>query len=300
MEPLDNTNTPHSNLPSKRFLIRGGIATLIVALVLLAQTSWVRGIFGRKEKGLSIDPNQTIRQVVGKDSNGNGISDWEEQLWGLDPTKLTTDGVANKSIIEQKRRSLQTNEDGGPLNETDRLARELFSVTTALSQGGAGRTLSQVGGSIGENMPEPQTAPHYSREDLRLVTTSGRALITYRRGLEKALASYSATLPEIEVVIQTLETGNTDQLDALNKTIAFYQSLNSQLISLSVPRSVAQYHLDMVNSTYGLAEAFKKMKVLDDNGIQALVGLAEYRTFSAQLDTAAQNLTTFLNEYDIL
>lgn len=301
MEQADSTKK--INLPSKRFLIRGGVAIIIVGLLLTIQTDSVKNLFSKDKKTALLRSEATVGEVVGKDSNNNGIADWEERLWGLDPTKLTTDGVANKTIIEQKRKQLTPNEsDSEPLNETDRLARELFSVTTALSQSGLGVDdgLSKVGGKIGENIPTPDIAPHYAKTSVKTVTTSGKTLIAYRSALQKSLKNYSETLPEIEVIIQGLENGNTTQLDALNKTVAFYRSLTGQLLSMNVPRSVAQYHLDLINSTYGLAQSFEKMKVLDDNGIKAMVGFAEYRYHTEKINSAAESITTFLNEYDIL
>jgi hypothetical protein len=298
MEPLDNTQQSHR--PSKRFIIRGALATLIIGVLLVVQTPWFRGLFGTKKNNL-LTTTETVGQVVGKDSNGNGIPDWEEQLWGLDPTKITTNGVANKTIIEQRRSQLQT-EDIGTLNETDRLARELFSITTALTQAGLSSEngISLVGQELGETIPEPTLTPHYAKTALKTVTTTERSLKAYKTALDRSLRNYSATLPEIEVIAESLETGNADQLDALTKTVAFYRSFTSELLSANVPISIAQQHLDLVNGAYGLGEAFEKMKELDTNGIRALVGLAEYRHFSTQFDTAAQTLTTFLREYDIL
>lgn len=299
MEPLDNTHP--SQKPSKHFIIRGAIATAIVGILLTVQTDWFRGLFSNDKTNSLLKKTETVGQLIGKDSNNNGIADWEEQLWGLDPTKLTTNGVANKTIIEQRRAQLQA-EQTGDLNETERLARELFSVTTALTQAGltSENGIGLVGQEIGKNVPEPTITPHYAKTALKTVTTTEKSLRTYKTALERSLRNYTATLPEIELIAQSLENGNGDQLDALTKTVSFYRSLTSELLSAPVPISVAQYHLDLVNGTYGLAEAFEKMKELDSNGVKALVGLAEYRHFSAQLDTAAQSLTTFLSEYDIL
>lgn len=299
MEPLDNKKS--SYLPSKRFLIRGGVATLIVALILLSQTNWFLSLFGKEKKGLILTGNETVGQIVGKDSNGNGIPDWEEQLWGLDPTKLSTNGVSHVALIKERRAQLQA-EDSAPLNETDRLARELFSVATALGQSGVGtgEGLDRIGQEIGKNTPTPNTTPHYALSNIRTVTTTGAALVTYKRDLTKILRTYSATLPEIELIIESIETGNTDQLATLNKTVAYYRSLSSQLLSLKVPQSISGYHLDMTNSAYGLANAFEKMTQLEDNSIVSLVGFAEYRYFTEQMDSATGAITTFLSEYDIL
>ena len=61
-----------------------------VALFLLKTTS----VFENKEtykgagqkNGLTYG-NITIKDLVNKDTDGDGILDWEEGLWGTDPTK---------------------------------------------------------------------------------------------------------------------------------------------------------------------------------------------------------------------
>ncbi|MBY0329001.1 hypothetical protein K2Q02_02830, partial [Patescibacteria group bacterium] len=73
------------SLPSKQFLIRGGIATGIVTLILIVQTEWFLGLFNKKPQ--QIDPNITIGDAIAKDSNGNGIPDWEERRLGQDSSQ---------------------------------------------------------------------------------------------------------------------------------------------------------------------------------------------------------------------
>src|SRR5690348_17285703 len=91
--------------PSKQFLIRGGIATGIVALILIVQTDWFRALFNKPPLPPTTS-DKTVGEFIAKDSNGNGIADWEEKLWGLDPTALYTNGVPNKQIIEEKKHAL--------------------------------------------------------------------------------------------------------------------------------------------------------------------------------------------------
>ena len=138
-----------SKYPSKKFLIRGAIAASIVATILIVQTPWFLNLFKKKEEARKEAlSNATVGELVGKDSNNNGIADWEERLWGLDPTKLTTNGVANKTIIEQKRKQLGGTDDT-PLNENDRLARDLFMVASAVGQEGVATTGTLYGASAG-------------------------------------------------------------------------------------------------------------------------------------------------------
>lgn len=300
---MESQNNLTITKPSKRFLVRGGIATGILALILVVQTHWFLGLFSRKDsKGVAVN-NITVGEVVGKDSNGNGIADWEERLWGLDPTVATTNGVSNKTIIEEKRRSLQsTNQENGELNETDRLARELFGFTSAVGQESSidKSSLGALAAKLGQENATPNTVPSYTLKNITTVQTNRKNLVAYEKNLSSVLSGYNTNLPEIDTFINSIQTGDYSGLEEFDTTIAFYANLAKKLSKIAVPIGVAQYHLDVTNSVAGIGTSFKKMKLLEDNGINALIGLSEYRYHDQKLTTAIDNLTAYFAQYGIL
>ncbi|MBP6858183.1 MAG: hypothetical protein KBC11_03300 [Candidatus Pacebacteria bacterium] len=298
MESQDNIQ---SLKPSKKFLIRGGIATGILVLILVVQTSWFSSLFsGKSSKSLSVS-DATVGEIVGKDSNGNGIADWEERLWGLDPTVSTTNGVSNKSIIEAKRRTLQNNGETGPLNETDILARELFGLTSALGDSSVDKDgLAALAIKLGEDGSKANTLPIYSIKDIKTVQTNRNNLISYEKNLSTILSSYDTNLAEIDIFINSIETENYSNLEDFDNTVKFYNSLSTKIVKISVPVGIAQYHLDIANSIAGIGKSFEKMKLLEDNGVMALVGLSEYRYHDQKLSASLEKLATYLNQYGII
>lgn len=290
--------------PSKHFLVRGAVATAIVAIVLIAQTSWVKGLFTKDapEVTLSHEKSSTVGDILEKDSNNNTIPDWEERLWGLDPTTTTTNGISNKAIIEGKRGQLGTGEQATPLNETDKIARDLFTFSNALGQESnvSSGDLGALAGKLAEQGPQKNTLPVYMIKNIATVKTTAKTLEGYRTQLLSVLSTYDGSLPEIELLVSSLENGDFSQLEALDKTIAFYRAFSKKLAAIKTPVGVAEYHLQIVNSIAGAGRAFQKIQSAQDNGINALVGLAEYRDFDAQLTQATQKLTTYLQQYGIL
>ncbi len=299
---MEYPNNQQSLRPSKRFLLRGGIASGIILLILVVQTQWFAHLFSKKGSAQT-GSTATIAEVVGKDSNGNGIADWEERLWGLDPTVTTTNGVSNKVIIEEKRKSLQTTDTtNGPLNETDRLAQQLFGFTTALGGEGAVNTqsLNAMASKLGSQNVAPNTVPTYTLKNIKTVSTTKKSLSSYQQSLSTLLSSYDTNTPEIGVFITSIENGDYSSLDSLDTTITSYTSLSKKLLTVPAPIGVAQYHLDITNSIIGIAHSFEKMKSVGDNGINALVGLSEYRYNEEVLSKASENLSTYLQQYGIL
>jgi len=288
--------------PSKRFLIRGGIATGIVLIVLVVQTSWFRALFNKAPLP-PIVTDKTVGEFIAQDTNRNGIADWEEKLWGLDPTVLYTNGVSNKVIIEQKKAALGINEDeGAPINETDALARELLTITLALGQSGefSKESLASVGARLAESVEFQQYTNHYSLKDIQSTQTTTASLSTYYTSFSRITKKYASTTSEIDILVQALETGDMSNIESLASIKTSYEKYSKELVALSVPIGLQAQHLEIVNSVYGFSVAIGYLMELEDNGANALAGVALYKINTARLDEALAEVETYLTRYGIL
>lgn len=291
--------------PSKQFLIRGSIASGIVALILVAQTTWVRELFTFKKR-VSVDTATalTVGDVTFKDSNGNGIADWEEKLWGLDPTELYTNGVPNKTIITQKKEALGitlpgTEEKG---NETDQLAQQLFSITTALSQNESvdDSAFGDIAKNFGANIETKTISNTYTLQDIKTSPTNYNSLVAYSTAFRTIFAKYNTGQEDVTIIISSLETEDYSRLPELTATAVSYRALARELSVLRVPIGVLQYHLDIINAFAGVADSFTYLSQLEDNGITALNGIAAYHTYTLRGQEALYNMHSYLVRYGIL
>jgi hypothetical protein len=287
--------------PSKQFLIRGAIAVGIVGVVLVMQTPWVGKLLHRNDSRVLGDT--TIGDIVSQDTNGNGIADWEERLWGLDPTVLYTNGIPNAEIIRQKKVAAGVDTSNSePQNDTDRLARELFTLTTALSQNDAvdDTTLQNIAGKLGSTINIKQIGNHYSLKQLKTVTTTPESLTAYYRNIVAITKKYNKESADIEVVVEGLETGDFSRLSELTETATLYKQYSKELSSIPVPIGLAGYDLDVINGFYGVASSFTYLQGMEDNSIESLAGVAAYQTYSQRISTGFYNIDTYLTRYGIL
>lgn len=294
---------PESFRPSKQFLIRGGIATGIVVIVLLVQTHWFSKLF-HHTKTSSLPPTTTVGDIVNKDSNGNGIPDWQERLWGLDPTVLYTNGKSNAEIIKEKKTALGVTNpaDGAPTNETDAIAQKLFGITTALSQNQDidDTTLQNIANELGSSIDVNAVSNKYSLRNIHTVSTTAASLKAYNKNLTTIMGQYDLSQNDIGVIVNAAETGDYGQLPELAPIGVSYINVAKKLSAISVPVGVAQYHLDIINSFSGMATAFTYLMQMQDNGTQALVGVAFYKVYSLRGQSALYDLHTYLVNYGIL
>lgn len=289
--------------PSKQFLIRGGIAIGIIAVILIVQTTWFRNLFHHK-KSVKNTASLTVGDITSKDSNGNGIPDWEETLWGLDPTVLYTNGKSNMEIIKEKKTALGVTDPitGTPTNETDAIAQKLFSITTALSQNDTvdDKTLQSIASQLGSSVNVASVSNKYSLSNLHTVPTTAKSLTAYYKNVSAIVGKADTNKQDIPFIVQAAETGDYSQLSLLTPTGVTYLALAKQLSTIAVPIGVEQYHLDIINSFAGMATSFIYLQQMQDNGTQAIVGIALYKVYNNRGETAFINLHIYLVKYGIL
>lgn len=301
MEPQENHT---SYKPSKKFLIRGGISAGIILLALVFQTDWFRALFNKEPRIVKKETKEeTIGGLLNKDTNGNGIADWEEKLWGLDPTVLYTNGVSNKQIIEEKKKALGVSDtNDGPLNETDILAQQLFSITSAVSQSdqnGDG-TLANVGTELANNTKFKQVTNQYSTKNIKTTKTTTASLQAYYNAMSKIVSQYKTETPATDILVPALETGDFSDLPKLKETAESYKSFSKSLQAITVPIGIEAQHLALANGFYGMAQSFDYILQIEDNGVNALAGIAIYKNYVARVNQALFELDDYFVNYGIL
>lgn len=284
------------NLPSKKFLTIGGIAIFLLAVVLIVQTEWFKNIFKPKE-----GPNNPIMigEAITKDSNGNGIPDWEEALWGLDPKVLYTGEMSNKEIIENKKKGLNLNKDYKN-TESRKLAVDLIS--TAMSLGQENVSLQDIG-LVGEEMAnntDIENIPNkYNKQNVKIVKTTSASIKKYKESQESILNKYPEDQSSL-IIVSVIESGDITQLKALEEYSIQYKQILSELEKLEAPLGIAQEHIDILNSIYGLSEAFKYLSDIENDAVRAINGIGIYKKYTTIFEAATNSYATFLKDYDII
>ncbi|HTH93574.1 MAG TPA: hypothetical protein VL576_03800 [Candidatus Paceibacterota bacterium] len=289
--------------PSKQFLIRGGIALGIILVILIVQTNWFRGFFTKKS---GHQTPQAVGDLIAKDSNGNGIPDWEERLWGLDPTVLYTDGKSNVEIIKEKEAAAGIKPDTNnatQLTETDQLAQSLFSLTSAVGQSNdinSDATIENAAANLGANVPIGNINDHYYLKDIKTIKTTPQSVQTYQKQLAAIISTYDPNTADINVVVQALQTGDFSGLGDLVPAAATYRSFADKIAKVPVPISIAQSQLDIMNGFYGMADSFQYLVAIQNDGIQGLTGIVAYRKYDLMLESALTTLHAYFVQYGIL
>ena len=228
----------------------------------------------------------TIGELVEKDTDGDTIPDWQEPLYGLDPTKKeTVPGIPdittiNKLRVEQGGNMAGEGEEN--LTQTDKFSQQLFSTIAALNQSGVvdQTTVDQISNSLVEQIKNPVIRKVFLASDIKVIQdNSAKALKTYR----DAMLSIQNKYPDKGNVIDVLQKFIVDEnnvdasvLAELDPIIDQTQNIINAMLKTNVPSSLAQLHLDFINAGERLMENTIDIKLYENDPIIAMGAISKY------------------------
>jgi hypothetical protein len=265
-----------------------------------------------KKEGLTYDNTITLQDAVNKDTDADGVPDWEENLYGLDPTKKETtpgtpDNVAIQKLISQNQTEQGQPIQKGPenLTQTDKFSQELMATVTTLSQNGGmdQATANSLGASLAQQIQNTTARKVYTPSDIKINNNPTYADIRkYNDAFSKVLyQKESVTYTATDVLQEFMGDGNSENVSALSKLDPIIQETNkvmNELLKISVPQSLATLHLSFINAIEKLVENLNDLKLYDKDPIVALGAISQYETNSTNLQYAAINLTEAYNKIE--
>lgn len=271
-------------LPSRKF-----IATLLFIIAVIAVFFTIKGVISFIKSG-RVNKNTPTTVVVGdiiqKDSNDNGIPDWEEYLWGLNPDK---DGKKNKEFILAKKKSLEesgvitASDDSQSISENEILSRQFFATITSLQQTGniSPESLQSISSAIGQKIEVNQIPNVYSKNDLIISSDSAKANEAYFMAFDQLVTKYENADIGRELTLVSQGIGNNDPqaLDAAASVASAYRSFGMDLTKIPVPNSAYSIHLDLANNYEKTAQSIEGLtKTLTDPiiGMRAILSYKQY------------------------
>lgn len=243
-----------------------------------------------------------VEDLLQRDTDGDGVLDWEESLLGLDPTKTeTTAGtpditVANKLRANDAGEAGTSEAEGGSeenLTETDKFSRELFSTVAALEQSGSldQATAEKMVNSLVENIQNSPQRKIYTLADL--VVDNKTTVEKYNSTLNEIYAKYpieNSILGVLEKFIIDQNNVDVGVLAELDPIIGQNKKIVAALVKANVPQYLAALHLNVVNTLQGLTENLEDIKLYDSDAIVALGGISKYQETALKLEASLNNL----------
>lgn len=260
-----------------------------------------------------------------KDSDNDGLKDWEETLWKTDKNNSDTDGDGTSDGEEVKagRNPLKPGPDdkietpvfkqegffentlGAGLTKTDILAREFFASFMSLRQSGNidEQTRQKLAESFLTEINQEKLADKYKISDIKTIDdNSGAALKNYGNEAAGIINKYQADIQEneIDIINRAMEENNENEMRKLGPIIQMYLNISGELIKISAPKGVSLFHLNLINSVYNLAESLKKIKDTFKDPVNGIIGINQYKEEYAGVKEALLNISRYFTDKGII
>jgi len=303
-------------LPSTKFV---GIA--IVGLALFGVSIFVFSTGDTSEAApgtLSANTSSARENQTETDTDGDGLKDWEEALWGTDPHNIDSDGDGARDGEEVGLRrdptkpgpddqirtaqlssgNTQSNTTAEPQTLTERLAQEFFS--SYLSLGGAQKSLSNTEAThlVDEFLTDAQQAQpltYYSKDDISVSSaTSIDALRTYANAMGRIIRMHAVeTENEAVITNNAVQQDNPEMLAQLDPIIESYEGMLADSLELPVPHNAQQIHLNILNAYARILQNIVGMQAAFTDPVKALQSVSTYQANANELLRAFQDAKNF-------
>ncbi|GMU74066.1 MAG: hypothetical protein AMXMBFR44_2650 [Candidatus Campbellbacteria bacterium] len=307
---MDTTRTT----PSSKIV---ALAIIVVAVVV---ASWLIK-FGGKTEGVAdtrfttSDAQKTY--VNETDTDGDGLKDWEESLWGFNPKNADSDGDGINDGAEKQELQAQilTQQEAfaqlldptqdpnwESLSYTEQVTGRLLADYLTFKQTGRALTEKDAAALV-ENLPTyeipTKAAPRvYSLTELRLSNAAGEgALYAYGNEVGSVLSvPENETAPnELLVLVSFMRSGDDAVfVRDLQIVITQYNTVISELLAITVPKSIVVEHLGVINALSAVQNDLRSFYSFTEDPFLALSVFTAYNESTTQRDEAFDALRAAL------
>lgn len=290
-------------LPSQKF-----VASLLTIVIVIAFGFLIKEAFILVKHLINKDNNSnskvavtTVSDIIQEDSNNNGIADWEEYIWSLDPTK---NGPENKAFILAKKKSMAESgeivldESGKEISDNEMLSRSLLATILSLeSSGGIDEdSLKAISETIGQEIVVSEIPDKYSYQEVNIVPTSPDSLLKYHSDFSTIYTKYQDQDVGTEITLISIGIGSEDvQSLRTAKTIAvYYRDFANELIGIETPSEIASLHLKIINDLSKIGDSVDGLAMSLADPMLGMKSLILYNKYSDDMITSLEEITNIL------
>jgi hypothetical protein len=299
-------------MPSKKILL-----LLIVSVVALGAVSF----FVKKEGKVLYSTREaplSERSTLEVDTDGDGLSDWEEVLWGLDAKNPDTDGngVGDKEEVENMKNqtganlplftktSISSSQNNEDLSSTDIITREIFyDFLKAEAEGRVGADyLNDLSNRAANSIFSIATSYEtYTLNDLKISgALSGETVLQYMNGMILAL-NKSSLVNQTPFSLAGIEDPEDPAFfSAVINIASYYDTLSKILQAAVVPSELANLHLSVLNGFVRMSHEFKIIASADEDPLAAMSALTRISAHQINILTATAEIDRVLNSQDVI
>ncbi|HUQ30125.1 MAG TPA: thrombospondin type 3 repeat-containing protein [Candidatus Paceibacterota bacterium] len=262
-----------------------------------------------------------LQAITSRDSDNDGLPDWEESLYGTDSQKADTRGlgmkdgeavskglIVPKAVADVPVAAVESDDTvagapkGAPSGTlTDTFAKNFFTLylSTKQSTGGATLTKDQVSRLVDRVFTQLTATlvatPDFKKKQDLVVRGLGAAdLRAYAVTVEQILAVHSTKLPKSELLYlqDFLENKDASAIAHIQMLSKAYTETATGIAVLPVPQEVADTMLSLINAMARIGAIAADFARVDADPVAAMFALKQYTDSVQKLAAAFQSVNT--------
>jgi hypothetical protein len=294
-------------LPSKR---TGALALVVGALIVATIIFRSNDAAPKRPVARLTSEPQAINE---RDTDGDGVKDWEESLWGLSEVSADTDAdgvgdaqeVKEEQVrIEEQRANLlseaaEVSASYEGLSETDKISRGILEQVVAFQSAGISlddSTTNDIAGVLGSVIKAPPTPPEpIDPSTINSVPETAASLAAYANALGTILGGKATPeTNEMLALAQFGQTGDTSELDSLASVVKTYGIIIEALTNTPVPSTLLTKHVELIDAFSRTQQSIGLLAALGSDPIQGIQGLQAYTAYSNDVAKTFDAIRTYL------
>lgn len=293
-------------LPSKKIAIVLGVLCLLAVGLAYFFSKLGNSSVAGSENNTNVEV-VALEDLNNRDTDGDGVKDWEEALWGTDPNKKDTagDGVGDFATIAKKRQIIVSGNANVTTNTTstvtDIFAQQFFSSVASLKQAGGltKENIDTLAQTAVTNLTVPTDPIRYKIENVRTIEATPETIATFKKELKKIATGLPVDTLGSEVVLLSkgINKPKNPKLEAQLKSISSTYALLAERSSrITVPSTMVNAYVDLINAYYGLSVATTGLSLVYTDPVQSVQALSLHRTQTTKLSDAIDTISAYLKE----
>ncbi len=252
-----------------------------------------------------------LKAYATKDSDSDGLPDWQETLYGTDPANpqsvqagLTDGEAVAQGLVKPKFQSEAQAQsaviDTGVADDsiTAQFAREFFTEYLTTYGGSANLTNEQLTAfteqAVQKLVANHRSSPAFSASKTRTSGTGTSALRTYATLSDSVFSKNTVQTEksELEYLSDALEKNDASALLKLKSIGKTYTALGVAFIKIPVPVEARDAHIRVANAFATMGEVVSDMGSSSSDPLRSMLGLMLYRDATVELAQSLANLYT--------
>lgn len=325
-------------LPNKKFVLFGLITLLIAGGIFIFLKNGTVKTENDKSSGKTLTQKTEIEKTkteeINRDSDNDGLKDWEEVLWKTNPQNPDTDndGTKDGQEIKENRNPLAKGPDDqlskvpgtngensilspeSPLTLTEVMGRQFLSEYLSLkdekggeiSEADKNALLESFMGGFGqlaasENLENK--GGRYTESDVKLANDSSENSIReYGNGLALILKKYFDPIPEDEVTVlkRAVALQSEKELKKLKPLADAYRDSAKEALSLKAPPNYADFHLAIVNEFDNIAKELDTLGKTFEDPAGAMLAMKQYQEKALVTYFILVNINAYFSTHNVV